>query len=111
MSLQAFHISDIMTEVMRSRVICLGSPILNNKILPTMGAFLTYMKGLKPKNRSGFTFGSYGWSQAGFKELEDSLIESGVGRLCDGVYSNWVPDNDELRRLEAVGVKIKQALL
>ncbi|MEI8349570.1 MAG: FprA family A-type flavoprotein [Candidatus Omnitrophota bacterium] len=111
MSLQAVHISDAMTEVMRSRVICIGSAILNNKILPSMGAFLTYMKGLKPKNRSGFTFGSYGWSQIGFKELEDALHESGITKLCDSVYSNWVPDEGELKRLEEVVIKIKQAIL
>ncbi len=58
LNLQKAHISDIMTYVIDAKYICVGSPILNNNMLLTVSAFLTYMKGLAPKNRIGVAFGS-----------------------------------------------------
>lgn len=106
-NLKNTHISDIMAEIISAKVVMVGSPILNNKILPDMGAFLTYVKGLKPKGRYGFTFGSYGWAKAGFKELEDSLKESGMELLAEGKYINYIPDNTELEGLKDIVTKVK----
>ncbi len=63
-------ISDILTDVLFSQAILVGSPTLNNGMLPTVGAFLTYLKGLRPKKRIGFAFGSYGWGGQAIKEIE-----------------------------------------
>jgi len=106
-SLQNTHISDIIAEIISAKVVMVGSPILNNKILPDMGAFLTYVKGLKPKGRYGFTFGSYGWAKAGFKELEDSLKESGMELLAEGKYINYIPDANELDSFKDIIAKVK----
>ncbi len=54
--------SDIMTEVLDAGAVIVGSPTLNNGLFPTVSDFLTYMKGLRPKNKIGAAFGSYGWS-------------------------------------------------
>ncbi|HPQ90132.1 MAG TPA: FprA family A-type flavoprotein, partial [Candidatus Mcinerneyibacteriales bacterium] len=61
MSLQENHISDIMTELLDARTLCVGSPTLNNNMLPTVAAFLTYLKGLSCGGREALAFGSYGW--------------------------------------------------
>lgn len=71
--LQEIHISDIMTEVLDAKYICVGSPTLNNNILPTVAAFLTYLKGLEPKKRIGQAFGSYGWSGQSIGQIEEVL--------------------------------------
>jgi len=34
-----------------------GTPMLNNRMLPTVASFLMYLKGLQPKNRLALTFG------------------------------------------------------
>ncbi|MDD4955498.1 MAG: FprA family A-type flavoprotein [Candidatus Omnitrophica bacterium] len=109
-SLQNTHISDVIAEIISAKIVMAGSSILNNKILPSMGAFLTYSKGLKPKNRYGFTFGSYGWAKIGFKELEDSLKEAGMELLAEGRYINYVPDDIELEGLKDIIVKVKNLL-
>jgi len=54
------HISDIVASILFSCFIFIGSAVLNNQILPTVGALLTYLEGLKPQSRYVFTFGSYG---------------------------------------------------
>lgn len=109
-NLQLSHISDIMPEIMSCRVVLLGSPMLNNRVLPTMGALLTYMKGLKPKNRYAFAFGSYGWSRGGFKEFEDSLKDAGLELLSEGRYIQYVPGQEELEGLADLVPKIKAIL-
>ena len=72
-SLKTSHISDIMADMLEAKYVAIGSPILNNQILPSMASLLTYMKGLKPKNKIGFTFGSYGWNHAGINEIESVM--------------------------------------
>lgn len=109
-NLQLSHISDAITEVMNSRVVLIGSPILNNNVLPTIGGLLTYLKGLKPKNRFGFTFGSYGWSKIGFKDLEDSLRQAGMELISEGKYVQFIPDEAELNSLKEVVSKVKKVL-
>ena len=102
--------SDIVADLMSTRVVALGCPILNNRIFPRMGGFAGYLKGLKPKNRFGFTFGSYGWSKAGFKELEDSLAESGIELIDEGKYFQYIPSKEELDSLGQLVPKIKDKL-
>jgi len=53
------HISDAVTEIMLSKLVFFWfTPIMNSSMLPSMGQLMTYIKGLKPKNRYAFTFGS-----------------------------------------------------
>jgi flavorubredoxin len=99
MNLEKFHISDIVTEVLTSNYVLFGSPILNNRILPTMAALLMYLKGLKPKNRKSLAFGSFGWSTVGFKEFEEQLREAGFSLLGEGAYYKFAPDAEELEGL------------
>ena len=42
-------------------------------MMPTVAAFLTYLKGLKPKNRVGMAYGSYGWSGEATKQVSEVL--------------------------------------
>jgi flavorubredoxin len=78
LSLQHNHISDIMTQVIGAEYICVGSPTLNGKMLPTMASFLTYLSGLAPKNRKAIVFGSYGWGPKNIKDMATALEESGI---------------------------------
>lgn len=71
--LKDHHISEIMTELIESKYICVGSSTLNKQMLPNVAAFLTYMKGLAPKNRIGLAFGSYGWSGESIKKVHEML--------------------------------------
>jgi len=108
LNLKTNDVSDIVTEVMFSKVVAVGTPILNNRIFPTIGGFLTYLKGLKPKNRFACTFGSYGWSKSGFKELEDALSECGLDLIGSGKYFQFVPGDEDLETLEETVSNIKK---
>ncbi len=55
------NVSEVMVDFLDAKYICIGSPTLNNELFPRVAGFVTYMKGLAPKNKKGFAFGSYGW--------------------------------------------------
>jgi len=95
-NLQANHISDVMTSVLDVKYICVGSPTLNNGMLPTISAFLTYMKGLAPENRIGVAFGSYGWGGQSISDIENILEASKFELPLRGLKVQWVPDEAEL---------------
>lgn len=110
-NLHSADYSDVITEVMRSKVVLLGSAILNNRMLPSVGGFLTYLKGLRPKNRFALSFGSYGWAKIGFKELEEGLKEAGMQIIDDGLYIQFIPDESDLEGLGSAVSKIKDLIL
>ncbi len=94
-NLQYNHISDVMTEILTAKYICVGSPTLNNNILPTVAAFLTYLKGLAPKNRIGLAFGSYGWGGQSIGIIENTLKECGF-EILEQIKMQYVPDEELL---------------
>ncbi len=83
--LRSWHRSDVLTEVLDAGAIIIGSPTLNNGIFPTVSDFLTYMKGLKPKNKVGAAFGSYGWSGEAVEQITNELKEIGLDVIDPGV--------------------------
>jgi flavorubredoxin len=95
MNLKTNHISDIMTEVLMAKYICVGSPTLNNNMLPTVAAFLVYLKGLAPKNRIALAFGSYGWGGQSIQQIED-VFTSCKFDLMEQVKVQYIPDEDAL---------------
>ncbi|MBE0517402.1 MAG: FprA family A-type flavoprotein [Methanophagales archaeon] len=105
-NLKTMHISDIMTDVIRSKAILIGSPTLNNGVLPTVGGFLIYLKGLRPKNRIGFAFGSYGWGGQAVKEIETIMNSLGWNLPCEGVNIQYIPDEGELQEVKEIGKKL-----
>jgi flavorubredoxin len=95
MNLRNEHISDIMTEIMTAKYICVGSPTLNNNMMPTVASFLTYLKGLAPKKRIGLAFGSYGWSGQSVGIIEQTLKDCGFETL-ENIRLQYIPEEDQL---------------
>ncbi len=96
--LKKSHISDIMTHIIDAKYICVGSPTLNSTILPTVGAFLTYLKGLNPQNRIGLSFGSYGWGGQSVNEIE-SYFNILKYDLLEQIKFQYVPREEDLEKI------------
>lgn len=94
-NLQTCHISDIMTHLLDAKYICVGSPTLNNGMLPTVASFLTYMKGLAPKNRVGLAFGSFGWGGQSVPQVEETLAACGF-EMLESIKTQYVPAQQTL---------------
>jgi flavorubredoxin len=99
MGLQENHISDVMTEIIDARFVCVGSPTLNNNMLPTVAAFLTYMKGLVPKQRIGLAFGSYGWGGQSIGQVDETLKSCGF-EMIESIRCKYVPRREILGEIE-----------
>jgi len=93
-------ISDIMTSVLEAKYICVGSPTLNNGMMPSVAAFLTYMKGLAPKNRIGIAFGSYGWGGQSVGEIEKAFEACKFQVPLKGLKIQYIPDESDLSGLK-----------
>ena len=108
--LRKWHRSEIMTELFDARAVVLGSPTLNNQLYPSLADFITYMKGLKPLNKIGAAFGSYGWSGEAVKLLNKELEAMKFDVIDPGLRVQYVPDKDALEASYELGRKIGQAV-
>ena len=50
-----------MVDFLDAKYVLIGNPTLNNQLFPRVAGFVTYMRGLQPKNKVALAFGSYGW--------------------------------------------------
>jgi flavorubredoxin len=108
--LRSCHRSDIITEVVDAGAIVVGSPTINNGLFPTVSDFLTYMKGLRPKNKVGAAFGSYGWSGEAVKLIHRELEEMKCHLVDPGLRLQYVPDDQGTEACRELGRKIAGAL-
>jgi len=74
-----------------------GFATLNNGLFPTVADFLCYMRGLKPRNKIGAAFGSYGWSGEAVKLIEDELKEMKIDLIQPGLKVQFVPEKSVQR--------------
>ncbi|NLI81376.1 MAG: FprA family A-type flavoprotein [Deltaproteobacteria bacterium] len=106
LNLKHNHRSDVMTEVLDSKAIILGSSTLNNGILPGMADILCYMKGLKPTGKIGAAFGSYGWSGESVKILNEAMEGMKIQVVDEGIRVKFAPTQQDLDRCIQLGRKI-----
>lgn len=71
------NVSEIMVDFLDAKYICIGNPTLNNQLFPRVAGFVTYMKGLAPKNKKGFAFGSYGWKAGVVGQIQQVYTDLG----------------------------------
>jgi flavorubredoxin len=96
--LRSNHRSDIIEEMLEAKGILLGSPTLNNGMFPTMGDFLTYMKGLRPKEKYFGLFGSYGWGGGAVKEMRRHLELEKFEIWEKELTAQYIPDPEEIKK-------------
>jgi len=95
--LRSNHRSDIIEEMLEARGIVLGSPTLNNGMFPTMGDFLTYMRGLRPKGKIFGLFGSHGWGGGAIKEMRRHLEMEKFEIWEKELSVQFIPDENEVK--------------
>lgn len=104
-NLKVNHISDIIPYVLDAQYICVGSPTLNNNMLPTVASFLTYLKGLSSGGRKAIAFGSYGWSGQSVGQIA-GMLEEAKFDVIDQIKLQYVPREEAIKdikdRLEEV---------
>ena len=82
-------------ELWKSRGCLIGTPTLNNTIFPSVAGFLTYLRGLRPKNRIAGAFGSYGWGGGAVKEVYEEFKKMGLETVEPGMQVIYKPSSED----------------
>ena len=110
LDIQKNHHSDVMTELANCGAVLVGSATHNNTILPEIADVLTYMKGLRPLNRVGAAFGSYGWSGESAKIIQEHLASMHMELPAEPLKIPFVPKHEGLAQCVALGRTVAAAL-
>lgn len=110
MNLAFDHRSDVVTELIDSKAVLLGSSTLNNGMLPRMADMLCYMKGLRPLDKIGAAFGSYGWSGESVKHMVKAMEDMKMKVMGPGIAQQFVPNHEGLKKCVDLGREVGAAI-
>lgn len=108
---RATNITVLATEVLEAACVAVGSPTLNQTLMPQVAAVLTYWKGLKPVGKAGLAFGSYGWAKSAARDVEAYLKDLKVEILREPVQAQFVPTPEVLEECREAGRLLGEAAL
>jgi len=109
-NLSGAHRSDVMTDILEAKAVLVGSPTLNNHVYPSVAEFLAYMRGLKPLNKIGACFGSYGWGGGATRFIEEQMKLAGIELIDSKIECLYKPSEEEWRKAYELGVSIAEKI-
>ncbi len=95
------HNSDVIADAMTAKYIAVGSPTLNNNMMPSVASFLTYFKGLNGNKKKFIAFGSYGWGGQSPDQVFEGLKSPKCEALMPAVKIAYKPSDEQLKKIEA----------
>jgi flavorubredoxin len=81
-----------------SRAMLVGTPTLNNIMYPSVAEFLTYLRGLRPKDRMVGAFGSFGWGGGAVKEAYGVFKQMGLETVEPGLEVLYRPGPEDEKK-------------
>lgn len=102
--------TEIIREIVESRLVLVGSPTLNMNLFPSVGGFLTFLKGIRPPNKKAAAFGSYGWSKGLALKIINEELETIGFKVLDGVDIKYVPFQKERDECFEFGKRIAKEI-
>ncbi len=110
LKLRATDNTNIVTEITDAKAVIVGSPTLNNGMFPSLGSFLTYIGGLRPKGKTWCFFGSFGWGGGAVRGMIKMAKEVGFDVMEPGLELKWIPTAEELKKCFEFGQQIAQKI-
>ena len=110
LKLRATDNTDVVTEILDAKAVAVGSPTLNSQMFPTVGSFLTYVTGLKPKGKIWAFFGSYGWGGGAVRGMVEMAKKAGFEVYEPTIEIKYVPDEEDLKKCFDFGQQIAQKI-
>ena len=68
-------------------------------MLPSVADMLCYMRGLRPADKIGFAFGSYGWSGEAVRLITEALEDMKVNIVDSGIRVKFTPTHDDFKKV------------
>jgi coenzyme F420H2 oxidase len=101
--------SEIVKDVLDSKLVLFGVPTMHNEPFPSIGDILYYLRGLRfdktGQKKLAVTFGSMGWRGGGTKKLADAVSACGFEVLQE-LEAYYVPSENELVEYFEVGKQL-----
>ncbi len=95
--------NDIITEILDAKAIIIGSPTINNVMIPELTPLLEELEGLRFKNKIGAAFGSKGWAGGAAKRIAERMEAAKIEIIGDPFEFKYVPDEDQLNEAYQLG--------
>ena len=70
-----------------------------------------YMRGLRPTNKIGAAFGSYGWSGEAVKLMNEAMEDMKFNVIESGLRIKYVPNHEGLKECVEMGRRIGKAVI
>ena len=102
--------TNIVADILEAKAVLVGSPTMNNQMFPTVGGFLTYITGLKPKSKVWGFFGSFGWGGGAVKGMVEMAKKAGFEVYEPTVEVKYVPDEEDLKKCFDFGAQIAKRI-
>ena len=99
----------IATEMLDAAAVAFGSPTMNAGMMPQFGAVLTYLKGLKFREKASAAFGSAGWGPGGPEAIAKWFEEMKYPAAHEPVKARFRPTPEVLAACREVGAALGQA--
>ena len=103
--------NDALVEVFRSKAVIVGSPTVNQGLLPSIMPILEDLRGLKFKNKIGAAFGSCGWSGECVRQIEEHFEACNIPLAAPHVLAKWQPTGEDLEKCRGLGRAVAQAVV
>jgi anaerobic nitric oxide reductase flavorubredoxin len=102
--------NDVVTRIFEAKAVIVGSPTVNQGLLPTIAPIMEELKGLRFKNKIGAAFAAYGWSGESLPIIERHLEACGIPLVSRGVKAMWVPSPGDIEKCVALGREVGKAV-
>ncbi|MFN3550654.1 MAG: FprA family A-type flavoprotein [Endomicrobiia bacterium] len=103
--------TEIVKEMLDAKGYIIGSSTHDNNMLPVIAGFLEFLKGLKPKNRIGCVFGSYGWSGGATESIENFFKETNIEVVFPALNIKYTPNEEELKLCYEYGTNFAKKII
>ncbi|HSK48102.1 MAG TPA: FprA family A-type flavoprotein, partial [Coriobacteriia bacterium] len=103
--------AEVTRHVFDSRALLMGSPALHHGMLYRPAAYLQYLAGLKPKDKIGGAFGSFGWSSGATKQLTARMTEIGFEMPVDDFTVKFAPAEADIEAARQWGAQFGRMVL
>ena len=102
----------MLTEIFKAKAVLIGSPTLNNGLLPSITPILEDLKGLKFKNKIGAALSARtAGAASGVKIIEEHFAKCKIPLACEGVSAKWQPTADDLQKCFNMGQQVAKAIV
>jgi len=104
------HRSNVVTEILDSKAVLVGSPTLQDEVYPTVADFMSYFHGVRPgrlgTKKIGCAFGSHGGQGGAVRIITEGLRNAGIEVVNDGYEVLYKPAAAELNACYELGQDI-----